>query len=58
MLVIISNTHIEGEGAERRRRGEGGEERGLGSGRELPRLLGRGRLVQQTMRGAGMGTGR
>ncbi len=64
MLVFMSNTHIErGEGAERRRGGGGGggggrEEGGLGSGRELPRLLGRGRLVQQTMRGTGMGTGR
>lgn len=55
----MSNTHIErGEGGReekrRRRRMRG---RGLGSGRELPRLLGRVRLVQRTMRGTGMGTG-
>lgn len=56
MLVIMSNTHIErGEGAEMRRGGGWGEKGGLGSGRELPRFLGRGTLVQQMMKGAGMG---
>lgn len=53
----MNNTHIKGgEGAERRRRGGGRGEEG-GSGREHPRLPGRGRLVQQTMRGTGMRDG-
>ena len=58
MLVVMSNTHIGGrrrgrEEEEKRRRRRRRRRRGLGSGRELPMLRGRGRLVQQTMRGTG-----